>query len=252
MKIFYSILFVFFSCIVVSSCKKTSTPKTGSIKINFRNVVGARPILLDGTNFTNSFGETYTITQFKYYISNIRLITNASSASEIESYHLIDQSLPASLSFEFTAEENTFLGLQFLLGVDSLRNVSGAQTGALDPLNGMFWTWNSGYVMAKMEGVSPQSNQAGNTIAYHIGGFSGANAVLKTITLPFPAGKPVVIQQGKTSEITLQADGYQWWQNPNSIKIADLPVCTSPGVLAKKIADNYSTMFSITAVVNNQ
>ena len=46
--------------------------------------------------------------------------------------------------------------LSFLLGVDSMHNVSGAQTGALDPANDMFWTWNSGYVMAKMEGASPR------------------------------------------------------------------------------------------------
>ena len=251
MKIFYSSLFVFLNCLLVSSCEKTSTPKTGSIRINFRNMVGARPILLDGTAFTNSFGETYSITQFKYYISNIRLITSASSVSEVESYHLVDQSLPASLSFEFTAEENTILGLQFLLGVDSLRNVSGAQTGALDPLNGMFWTWNSGYVMAKMEGSSPQSNQVGNKIAYHIGGFSGADAVLKTITLPFPAEKKLVILQGKISEITLEADCNQWWQNPHTIKITDYPVCTTPGELARKISDNYSNMFSIKEIVNN-
>jgi hypothetical protein len=49
-------------------------------------------------------------------------------------------------------------GIRFLLGVDSARNVSGIQTGALDPARGMFWTWNSGYVMAKIEGSSPSAH----------------------------------------------------------------------------------------------
>ena len=214
-------------------------------------MVGNQPILLDGTFFTNAFGEKYSITLLKYYISNVRLLHDGGQVNEMESYHLIDQRLPASLSFNFASAANSFSGLQFLLGVDSIRNVSGAQTGALDPLNDMFWTWNSGYVMAKMEGTSPQSNQAGGKIAYHIGGFSGVNAVLKTITLPFPAGMKLVVQQGKVSEITLEADCNQWWQSRHAIKIAELPVCTTPGELAKQIADNYSNLFSITGVVNN-
>jgi hypothetical protein len=46
------------------------------------------------------------------------------------------------------SELNTSLknitAIKFLLGVDSLKNVSGIQTGALDPAKGMFWTWNTG------------------------------------------------------------------------------------------------------------
>ena len=137
------------------------------------------------------------------------------------------------------------------MGVDSTRNVSGAQTGALDPLNDMFWTWNSGYIMAKMEGTSPQSNQAGKRIEYHIGGFSGVNNTLKTINLAFPSGKTLIINEGKTSDILVEADFNKWWQTPNDIKITNLPVCTTPGILAKQVADNYSKMFTITDVVNN-
>lgn len=210
-------------------------------------------MVLDAATYTNPFGETYTINKFKYYISNVRLGLSGSpsSAIEKESYHLVDQGKPGSLSFSFEAPENSFITLSFVLGVDSLRNVSGAQTDALDPLNDMFWTWNSGYVMAKMEGTSPRSNQAGNKIEYHIGGFSGVNNVLKTISMTFPAGKVLVIKPGKISEITLEADFNKWWQTPNDLKIIDLPVCTTPGSLAKKVADNYSDMFSITNVVNN-
>ena len=164
---------------------------------------------------------------------------------------MINQSLPASLSFTFTVEENSFSSIQFLIGVDSLRNVSGAQSGALDPLNDMFWTWNSGYVMAKMEGVSPQSNQVGSKIAYHIGGFTGVNSVLKTVQLDFPIGKKLLVEQGKVNEINLEADLNLWWQHTNNIKITELPVCTTPGVMAKKIAENYSAMFSIKEIVNN-
>jgi hypothetical protein len=239
------------SGLFLSNCNKTTTPKTGTIKISFRNLVGTQPILLDSSIFSNKFGEKYSITQLKYYISNICLINDKGKVTEKESYHLINQSLPASLSFTFTVEENSFSSIQFLIGVDSLRNVSGAQSGALDPLNDMFWTWNSGYVMAKMEGVSPQSNQIGSKIEYHIGGFTGVNSVLKTVQLDFPIGKKLLVEQGKINEINLEADLNQWWQHTNNIKITELPVCTTPGEMAKKIAENYSAMFSIKEIVNN-
>jgi len=237
--------------ILFAGCQKSIVAKTGMVKFTFRNMVNTAPMALDATTYTNAFGETYTISRFKYYVSNIRLTGTSTKAIENESYHLVDESIPGSLSFSFETDENTFSGISFLLGVDSTRNVSGAQTGALDPLNDMFWTWNSGYIMAKMEGTSPQSNQAGSKIEYHIGGFSGVNNTLKTIDLAFPAGKTLIISEGKTSNVRLEADFNKWWQTPNDIKIVNLPVCTTPGALAKQVADNYSKMFTITDVVNN-
>lgn len=254
MKAFFQYsLFVYSAFFLMGGCQKTVHPKTGTVKITFRNMINNSPMMLGSTVYTNPFGESYTITKFKYYISNVRLGLSGAPATAIEkdSYHLLDQNLPASLSFSFEADENSFITLSFLIGVDSIRNVSGAQTGALDPLKDMFWTWNSGYIMAKMEGTSPQSNQVGNKIEYHIGGFSGVNSVLRVIAMPLPGGKFIEIKEGKTSEIILEADFNKWWQSFNDIKITDLTVCTTPGVLAKKLADNYSNMFRIIDVVNH-
>lgn len=236
-----------------NTSSKTFTPvqKTGTLKITFVNTVKGNPIQLNEASYTNPFTEQYSISRFKYYISNIALAFPDGIFKEIDSYHLIDESKPVSLNFSFLANVNTYHSLLFMLGVDSLKNVSGAQTGALDPLNDMFWTWNSGYVMAKMEGNSPQSKVVNNKVEFHIGGFSGANNVLKRLKLNFPAGMLLNIQEGKTSEIIIEADFDKWWQGPNDLKIADNPVCTTPGELAKKIADNYSKMFTIKNIINN-
>lgn len=223
----------------------------GLLKISFVNTVKGNPLQLDSTIYTNPFSETYTVTKFKYYISNIALAFPDGIFKEIDSYHLVNAADPSSLSFVFTASPNTYQSLLFTIGVDSLKNVSGAQTGPLDPLNDMFWTWNSGYVMAKIEGRSPQSKVVNNKVEYHIGGFSGAHNVLKKLRLDFPAGMILDIREGKTSEIIIEADLESWWQYPNDIKIAENPVCTTPGELAKKISDNYSKMFSIKNIINH-
>jgi len=229
----------------------SSISQPGMLKITFVNTVKGKLLQLDSSVYTNPFSETYSVRKFKYYISNIAVAFSDGIYKEIDSYHLIDESNPASLSFIFSAAPNRYHSLMFMLGVDSLKNVSGAQTGPLDPLNDMFWTWNSGYVMAKLEGNSPQSKVVNNKVEFHIGGFSGEYNVLKKLLLNFPAGMSLDIREGKTSEILIEADLDKWWQHPNDLKISDHPVCTTPGELAKKFADNYSNMFSIKQVINN-
>ena len=131
-------------------------------------------------------------------------------------------------------------------------NTSGAQTGALDPMNDMFWTWNSGYVMQKLEGTSPQSSVVNNKMEYHIGGFSGAYSVLNYLMLTFPKDKILQIRKGKTSTVIINVDVDKFWDAGTLIKISDIPVCTSPGVLAKQIAGNFSRLFKVVDVINNK
>lgn len=57
------------------------------------------------------------------------------------------------------------------LGIDSLTNVSGAMGGVLDPSLGMYWTWQSGYINAKLEGVFWKDG-LGSEFQFHLGGYA--------------------------------------------------------------------------------
>ncbi len=249
MKHFYYFIIV----AIIAGCNKSgnSTTAPGTVKITFINKVKNSPLILNTQHYTNTYGEDYTISKFKYYISNIALSHQGFVFKENESYHLIDASNNATQTFSFDVPiSHPYEQLSFILGVDSTRNVSGAQTGALDPANGMFWTWNSGYIMAKLEGTSPASPAINNKIEYHIGGFSGSNSALRQISINLAAIQTLAIQSNHTSEIIIEADIDAWWQNPNSLKFAENPVCTTPGELAKKCADNYAKMFTLKTVTN--
>ena len=221
---------------------------TGILKITFVNVVDDAPMIMRTINYKNPFGETYSINKFKYYISNVVVKSSSNSFSESNSYHLINQDDSSSLSFSFNIPPGSYDSFSFLLGVDSLHNVSGAQTDALDPVNDMFWTWNTGYVMAKMEGKSTASVY-NNTFEFHIGGFSGPHNVLKNISLHL-SPNTLVIHENKLSEIVIKADANAWWQKPHNIKISVNANITSSGLLAKEVSDNYSKMFSIIEINN--
>ncbi len=219
---------------------------TGTLKISFVNTVNGQPLVLYDSTYHNPFSETFNITKLRYYISNLRL-TGRSSQKEKNSYHLVDASKPESLEFSFSVKPGSFKSLEFLFGVDSSRNCSGAQTGALDPMNDMFWTWNNGYVMFKMEGSSAASTLFNNRIEYHIGGYAGINNVIKTISIP----SAYKILSGKTTKIIIETNLDKLWQGETDLKITETAMCTSPGPLAKKIANNYSDLFSIKTIFTN-
>ena len=230
------------ACIAFSSSAQKKTGTVGLLRIHFINTVNGIPLILgDSISYLNPFSEVYSVQKFRYYVSNVAV----NDQQEAESYHLVDASKPGSLQFEFPVKAGSYSSFSFLLGVDSLHNCSGAQTGALDPMNDMFWTWNSGYVILKLEGSAPVSSQVNHRIEYHLGGYAGINKVMRLISLQ---REFKIIAGGKT-EIYIQADVNAIWQNPNDIKIAAVNICTTAGELAKKIANNCSHLFTIKNVV---
>ncbi|MGF2413275.1 MbnP family protein [Ferruginibacter sp.] len=234
-------------CTQYSTAQRTSTlrTKTGTIKITFVHTINEAPLVLDSMEYVNPFDEPYRISKLKYYISNIAVKHLKKSFAEPESYHLIDEADAASLSFNFDAPANNYSSISFTIGVDSIKNISGAQSGALDPANGMFWTWNSGYIFFKLEGSSTSSTLINNKIEYHIGGFAAPNNALKRVTLQMPDNTLLLVQAGKTCEIIIAADINKLWQADNNLKIAETPATMTPGAVAIKIANNYSRMFTI-------
>lgn len=113
----------------------------------------------------------------------------------------------------------------------------------------MFWTWNTGYIMFKMEGNSPQSASVNNKNEYHIGGFSGANNVLRKVELNF-TGNTVSLKKERITEIIIRTDLGKIWNAGHDLKITHTPVCTSPGALASGIADNYSKAFEVIKIIH--
>ena len=212
---------------------------TAKLRIRFINCVNGKPLSFDSI-YLNSSGERYNITKLRYYISNIALPGNV-HLKEQDNYHLIKQG--EETSFLIPVRNGRYSSISFLLGVDSMHNCSGAQTGALDPMNDMFWTWNSGYVIFKMEGRSAASTADLNRIEYHIGGYRFGNNVSTVVNLKLD--DVLIINNPRVNEITIQVNLDAFWNAVNNINIQDTPVCSTPGVMAKKIASNFSYMFSI-------
>lgn len=237
-------LFLLTGLVIFASCTKKPDPvtenlNTGNVKVTVENMAGNQILALDNTWYKTENGDSIQITTYNYFISNIVLTkADGSTYKETESYHLIMENDSKSKTFTIPAVPvGKYTNISFLIGVDSARNVSGAQTGALDPNTGMFWDWNTGYIQAKMEAKSPQAKE-GNLI-YHLGGYSGEYNMLRTVLLKIDMN----VDKTKTTNIHMKSDALEWFKTPNKISIKDLSIITIK--TSAPIADNYMDMFSI-------
>ena len=211
------------------------------INIHFEHYANGKQIIPVDSSYTNNFGEIYSISKLKYYVSNICFITDRNIPTK-PSVYLVDASRQNNFSLDLPKGKIT--GIEFLLGVDSILNCSGAQEGVLDPLNDMFWTWNNGYVMFKLEGNSPSSSAVDNRLEYHIGGYKGIHRTMRKVRLPLTQ----LPAKSFAREINVCLNLDKYWTGKNNITISKLSVITLPGAEAAAIADNFVGMFTINSI----
>ena len=106
---------------------------------------------------------------------------------------LLDLADSSSLDQQMSRPVNNKISLLF--GVDSAIQVGGVGTGALDPLRGMYWTWQTGYVQWKMEGAI-RVDGVESPLELHLGGFDGATKAQAMLSdyLVYPTTNSVIAQ----------------------------------------------------------
>jgi len=221
-----------------------------SMKIQFSNLVDADPLVLD-KKYVSPKGDTFSVSKFNYYISNIVLTKNDNSVVAVNNlYQIIKQSDEASRTINISGiPEGSYKAIKLMLGVDSARNRSGAQTGGLDIAyaSDMYWNWNQGYIFLKLEGTSPAS--ASNQISYHIGGYGGTYKAQREFVFNFVT-EQMNIAASKTPTLNLTVNVNEMFKSPTQVDFAIKPTIASPGQDAQMIADNYADMIKFGSLKN--
>jgi hypothetical protein len=262
MRLSYLISILSIVLILTSCDDDDAVPQgAGQLTIEFDNRVGEENLELN-TDYTNSNGETFRLSKLNYYISNIKLKTNDGKEFVVPQdscYFLIieneDESQAITLSNIPAGDYNQ---ITFTIGVDSLRSTMDVskRQGVLDPAqghDGMYWTWNSGYIFFKMEGTSPVAPvDQGNKFYYHIGGYGGYetpslnNIREKTIDM----GNAIAqVRTNKYPEVHLHVDVLEFFKTPTTITIAEHSLVMF-GDYSKVVSGNYVNMFEFDHVHN--
>ncbi len=224
----------------------------GQFQLVFDNVAGDQDLQLGVGNYVNASKEPFTVTTLNYYVTNIRLIRADGSQYVVpqdSSYFLVRETDPATQRITLRdVPSGNYTGVNYLIGVDSVRNTMGIdrRKGVLDPggghTGGMYWDWNSGYIHLKIEGKSPRS--ADGSFLYHIGLFGGYNARtinnLRTVSLTFD--QPAKVSATQFPRIQIKADILRIFDGPNPLSIAEHPLIMV-SLLSAGVATNYASMF---------
>jgi hypothetical protein len=230
---------------VLGGC--TAKP-SGAVHVELSHVAGAAP-LTTGIPSDLGDGQQVTIDRLRYYLSNFRLHRVAGDWFEPtrnpdsdSGYYLVDEHAPGSKHFAIpSVPQGEYDRVEFLVGVDDARNHAGAQSGALDPARGLFWTWKSGYIFFQLEGQSPQSSSDGHRVNYHIGGGQPSLARVVSIAL---APKTARVTNNIEPTIHLHLDVAQVFASVHVIRIVDRPTAMDPRS-ALPLADNVAAAFAL-------
>ena len=254
--------------LALTGCKEDAVipAATGTVTLHMDNGVtmlnpttGAPTFgsLVLGTGaYTNANGDNFTVSTFKYCVSNVKLLKADNSTFTLpKTYYLVNQNKPNTQELVFSeVPVGDYTSISFLVGVDSARTKADNFTKvALSSNNGMLWTMNGvdEFINLNLGGYSSKARSGGLT--FHIAGYKQASTnTIRTVTVPFPANSsPMLVRANHSPEIHMHVDIARMFSGPNLIKFADT-YSVMGGAPAVKIADNIAAgMFSVVHIHTN-
>ncbi len=162
----------------------TGTSAAGSRSFYFKVVpVWGENRMVFNKAVNTSDGKTVIVENFRFYISGICFMMDEKEVfCENESFRLVDASNDPNNIFEVSLPEQiVFNTVKFNIGIDSITNYAGVRGGNLDPVKGMYWSWQSGYINVKLEGKIVIAEKEPEQFEYHLGGFMFPFNSLETV-----------------------------------------------------------------------
>ena len=116
--------------------------------------------------------DSISFSTLKMYFSDFRFREKLSGGiTEIDTLIFYDLADSSTHTFFNELDLTNFESLAFTLGLDSTKNVSGELENAYDPLLGMYWAWNTGYVNLELAGKSNLILTKTHDFEFHLGGY---------------------------------------------------------------------------------
>lgn len=210
----------------------TPSAQTSSYTLRLEPVLNGQPIVL---NTRYQIGaDSISISKLKFYISDIALNNEQTFVCAFnQKHHLVDIEDHQSMILTDTCPKGLKINrLCCTIGIDSLTNVSGVFGADLDPTNGMYWTWQSGYINVKLEGISSQSTSQNHTFQFHLGGYQQPYVSAQQLEFPIHGDNEIVI--------LVELDKYF---SDSRIKESDHVM--SPGARAMHLSQLFARCFKI-------
>ena len=202
--------------------------------IRFEAFVGGEPLEF-GKNYPSPNGDgTYMISDFKFYVSNIKLLSDDGSEVFVEedSYHLVKFQNNSNI-YSITLDSVSLASydkISLSIGIDEEANLSSHIAGDLLPTNQMAWNWTSGYKFILLEGrYTPETSDKMIPLIYHIGFSENRRDLEFEIT--------------GSNEVRFAVEINELFENPSLIDFHTYPEILFNETQAAMMAANYGNSF---------
>ncbi len=201
--------------------------------LRFKPHIDGRELRPDSCYFLAYKNDKVCLSTFKFYISGLTMKSDRDRIfNEKNSFHLLNIQDTASLLIALPLPAGQHPStLHFLLGIDSMTNSEGVKGACLDPVQGMYWTWLSGYIHLKLEG---RYGSGGTSFQYHLGGYRYPYNTVQEISISVPDADTLLIPVDVGKFLQLAGQGF-----PERIM--------SPGSDAMNMSKLAVTMFPFSA-----
>lgn len=240
------LIFFILSTVALSGCKEEEEPIPQNIELtfNFNHFVGTTPVEFNEIKYVNAYGNPYSVSTLKYFISDIKLTNADGTGATVLNYeHYVDATDAQTLSFSTGAIflPDTYSSISFIFGLNEEKNISGRFPNP--PQSNMEWPepMGGGYHYMKLEGKVDSAGIINNYQA-HSGATMGTPYYFEVI-LPNSS-----FNSAEKRTINIGMDINQWWANPNTIDLNTMTSVMGNKVVQQQLKDNGSDVFFLISV----
>lgn len=236
--------------------KKTvepAAPTTGSFAIEMETLVDGTDLELNTHTYVKADGQTFTVSKFKFLVSNITLTqANGTAYTVPNGYYLIDAATPDQNHLLFdNVPFGDYTGISFTVGVDAAHNNATFTSGdALTHTSDLYQAQTGDYLFLKMTGTSAQSGASDHSLAFNVGGTVAARTARPTF-----GTNVLAVKDGHIPEIHITMnvlDLFQGGSAAANVNFATTYAVASGSSWASAVADNYTAgMFTVAHIHPN-
>ena len=145
---------------------------------------GKKPLNIGDTIYME--GGRFVVSSFKFYLGSLNGIAKQGKRIKMMfSEQLIDLSQTNIHKISVSIPKHGKMdSIEIGIGIDSAAHRTVAFTNDLDPVNSMYWAWQSGFIQLKLEGQWIQQVNNAVPIEWHLGGYRWPNSTARTIQHP--------------------------------------------------------------------
>lgn len=214
-------------------------PTPANFAVNFAVKWGNNDLTLSQP-YAGPDGRNYQIDALKYYVCELSLIKPDNSVEQVKDVSLVDLYKPDSKTVAGEIEPGSYTGIKFGIGLDATKNHTDPSSYAIDhamsTTTGMFWTWFTQYIFAKVEGYADTTGGfADQTFLYH----TGIDSLYREVEF---TNMNIVVAEGESKSETITVDMQKlFFGDTDTIDVATeyITHTTDDVPLAIKVTDNF-------------